>query len=1057
MKRSAAAVFAYSQLTYREQKKLLKSIPSVFHSYLYIENALPHDYNSFFSKVRFVPEQIMPGLGCFVMQMMPYREEINRFVSLKEQYEEYLLMGNYDRCEAVLDEIDAIGLSLWTLENRFLVKNRSVEMEEALAYKDRISTMLPPLATIMATLFWSKFETKYSLSPIEQKLNLTIRDSGFSDQAFAYYKYKALKSKCNYTFSGCMTFALMTSVFDIYELFLDIIVSCADDFAKEDKDQVRTMLSDLCKTINDKRLEKLNICFGFSKEDVEGGGHDELLRFYRTGDYRQVKSLFSANINQYVADFDAYDVYVKACIFLGDKEIDTSFVPAGSLAEQIIRHLFLYLDKGTYAPIARARLMVIANQLSTLKMGNCLYEKLMSYKWPHYDLSKYTLYDTYASISEADKVEGDWQDIIHGNIPMFLKQKSIALAYDDMCNGRMDAELVHLYDEAYFSNPQIVGKIDVKPLLERHDRILNILALDPLEACVFYALSNAPKHMVYHFFKKYIKAQKTQIPSELINDNITNFTPLLESFFYKVCILDILKLYIKKFPTSDSVLEERLKILTSLSKIQEEKKYLAEITKITRRQSTNKRVQDLDQRMIYVDENAIKETELTEVEKQFHVYAETENQLETQQYLIEAESVTVDSIGKGTLKVKTEKVVYKNLLFRQMFLDIRKQFLTSYNNGLDFYLSTRIRHGTLLTQLRSAFEDSNLVTNKQNGVYKDNAIIADRVLGLVGEQREQVIKKLGDFSKDIDEYILHIKNDVVQVQAKDLPVQYPNAAFNYDELIDENDITMLYLDKVSKIVDYVEFVEVIFAYLWEKTEILLEGMREILDGVKRGLAGKINDLESDVIEIVGENNRLDGFLEKTDKAREGISLSVEKVKKWFYRGKCDDEDFQMRDVFDACKESVSIHRNIAFSPSVSDNSETWIKGEFFRKISDLFLIFFNNILDYQRESNTDVECEVIIREEDNIINIVISNNLLESDVPQRKKYIEESRLKLGDPEFCQIASKEKGSGHFKAYNIIHSILPGDKDAFVMDVDDNRFVVNFKIDTTYLRVYETVDC
>ena len=124
------------------------------------------------------------------------------------------------------------------------------------------------------------------------------------------------------------------------------------------------------------------------------------------------------------------------------------------------------------------------------------------------------------------------------------------------------------------------------------------------------------------------------------------------------------------------------------------------------------------------------------------------------------------------------------------------------------------------------------MTNKQDGAYKENSIIADRVLGLSGEQRAKVVERLKVFSKEIDDYILHIKDDIVQVQALDLPVQYPQAIFNYDVVITENDIALHYLDKMSQIDDYVEFVEVIFSYLWEKTEFLLEAMREFLDNVK---------------------------------------------------------------------------------------------------------------------------------------------------------------------------------------------------------------------------------
>lgn len=1056
--RSSGAAYAFNHLSYRDQKKLLKEIPAHFHKLLYIENALPHTYSSLFTKVSFVPEKEMAGLGCMVMQLLPYRREINKFVALKERYEQHLLLSDFEECERILDEIDHICLSLWSVENRLFIKNFNEGTEAALAYKDKIADISSPLAVVMISLFWSKIESKYSLSPVEQKLMLTIRSIGFSSQTSAYFKYNTLKYQYDYKYLDCIWFALMNSAIDIYELMLDMMVAKTKEFKKDDLAQVRTVLADLGKQIDDRRIKIQNIAYGFVKSELQDSDHNKLLYLYNTYNYLQVKNSAPEYISSHVDDIDIIDIYVKSCLYLKDKDINIDFLPAKSFVAQIIGYLFQYLKKGPVSQLAFAKLSVIANQMSSLRIGKCLHEKLMCYESLHKDLEKYKLLNGFDSFSEVDKIENDYKNTIGPeNVPIFLKQKAVALAYEFLDPQHRDSEIIRLYNESYTINPLIVSKIDAKPLLERHDKILNVLSLDALETSVFYALTGAPKHMVYHFFKKYIKAQKTQKPSDLILEYTENFTPIMENFFYKVCTQEILKLYIRMFPTSDSVLEERLKILTNLSKIRGRRRYLPEITRIKRRQRTNKRVQDLDQRMIYVDENAIKETELAEVEKQFRVYIETESKLETKQYLLEADEMSVDVINKGKMKMKTEKVIYKNLLFRQMFLDIRKKFLTSYNNGLDFYLSTRIRHGTLLTQLRSAFEENNIITNKQGGSYKDNTIIADRVLGLSGEERIRVIEKLRAFSKEIDDYILHIKNDVVQVQAMDLPVQYPEAAFNYDYVINENDIALLYIDKISQIDDYIEFVEIVFAYLWERTEMLLEAMREILDSVKLHLAGKIISLENDVIEIVGENNRLDGFIEKSNKARDGMIQSVEKVKKWFYRGKCDDDDFQIRDVVDACKESVSIHRNTDFELSVNDDSTTWIKGEYFRKVSDLFLIFFNNILDYKKDVDIDMASSVSIDEDENLIEVTISNRLADSDILPIQKYVEEMKGKLGNPEYNQYASKEKGSGHFKAYNMIHSMLPYDKEAFTMNVDDGLFVVKFKIDTTYIRAYEDTNC
>lgn len=52
---------------------------------------------------------------------------------------------------------------------------------------------------------------------------------------------------------------------------------------------------------------------------------------------------------------------------------------------------------------------------------------------------------------------------------------------------------------------------------------------------------------------------------------------------------------------------------------------------------------------------------------------------------------------------------------------LRDRFLSDPKYGLDFFLSTRIRHGTLVNQIRHEFQAHNLVTNiGENNQYKDD-------------------------------------------------------------------------------------------------------------------------------------------------------------------------------------------------------------------------------------------------------------------------------------------------------------------------------------------------
>lgn len=1055
MKRETAVLYAYNNLQYKDQKRLIRELTDAHKGLFYIDEPLPKSYSSFISKVIFVPNEMMKGLGCLVNQLLPYRSELYKYVCLKNNYENHFLKGEYEACYIILDAIDSISLSLWSLEQRVHLAFKQGGSKKAMECKDEIAEKSSPLVKILLQMIWTKVEARYSLSPTEQQLYLIIHESKLSDNFSAYYKYLILKDETTYKYEDCMWLSLMSSVFDIYDFILDAIAYKSQSTDKKEKGQIRSMLSDLEKHIHDERIIGIRRFLGFGNITNIDEKHSDLLRKYESCDYNSVYSHALKYIIDNPRDFDIIDIYVKSAIYLKVSRIKTGNLNRNTLLFQILTCLFSYLNKDSNREISLGRLKVMANQLSTFKTGNCLCEKIKYYEDSEYSLDRYSMNVGYNEFSMEDRYTSDSDEIVKDDrIPVFVKQRAVSHWFGKMVDDRQDFEAIRLYLTAYFNNPQNTDLVDTEKIIRRHNQLLLYLDYPSLETSVFYALIGAPHYMCYHFFKKYIKVQNTQIPSKLLDGENQSLSPLRETFYNKVCSLETIKNYIKMFPDSDKALRERLLILTKLSKIHRNVEYLDEMTVIKRKMNAKQRVQNLDQRMIYVDETALKEMELEEVKKQFGIYKETESTLETKQFLVEADQLeSAAMLDVGKMKFKTERVKYKNYLFRQMFMEIRRQFLTSYKFGLDFYLSTRIRHGTLVRQLRRAFEENKLVTNKKDGEYKVDYAISERILGLSGEKKSKVQLLMKEFSKEIDEYIYFIKNEIVQVQAKDLPVQHPKAAFNFDELNTEVDITGLYLNKISQITDYTEFVEVVLAYLWTCTDIALEAMRDYLDRVKVELAGKIVILENHISEAIGESNRLDGFLDLANHARDGMIDSIDKVKMWFYRGQCDDDDFMIRDVIDACKESVSIHRNVLFEPSVEGNSETLLKGEYFRKTSDLILILFNNIIDYIEMIGQNSATCVLIKDMDDIIEIEVSNEIRNEDISSRLACVKKIEEKLGKEEYLKNSNKDKGYGLIKAYNMIHNMLPYDEKAFVLNVKDNHFSVTFRLDVTYWNAYE----
>lgn len=1059
LKKTTAVEIVYENLKYKDQKRIIRELPERFNEFFYIKDPLPNSLSSFVKKVQFVPDDLMSGLGCMVNQLLPYRKELNEYVRLKKNFENCFLRGEVDQCQRILDSINQISLSLWSLEQTIQLAYRSGGSKNAIACKDSISAQTTPLVAILLQLIWTKVEARYSLSPTEQQLYLNINEAEFTDSFSAYYKYFILKDRAFFRFEEGIWFVLMTSVIDIYNYVLDAIAFKAQTLTADESSQIRSMLADLGKQINDERITALNLRLGFNDQGVINKDHDALLGLYSEGDYQGVYDKALSYIIDNPSDFDVVDVYVKSAVFLHVETINTKGVNEESFLGQILCCFFKYLRKGDNSVVSLGRLKVMANQMSSFKTGNCLSERIKYNEIIDYGLSAYSMYVGYKRYSSEDCFEGNCQAIVNdGELPVFVKQKAVSHWFRKLVDERKDYEAISLYLSAYFNNPNNVRLVDTEKIHKRHNQMLQFLDYPPLETSVFYALTGAPLYMYYHFFKKFINGQKTKIPSELIDVLTNDFSPLLEVFFYRVCSLESIKNYIRQFPDSDAALNERLSILSKLSVKNRREEYLDEMTLIRRKLNAKQRVTQLDQRMIYVDETALKETELQEVKRQFKIYKETESTIETQQFLLEANKVeSAAMLVEGDMRFKTERVKYKNLLFRQMFFEIRKQFLTSYNYGLDFYLSTRIRHGTFVRQMRRAFEDNKLITNKYEGEYKLDTVVTGRVLGLSHPQKEQVQGLLKKFSNEIDDYIYFVKNEVVQVQAHDLQNQHPYAIFNFDRLNKETDIAGLYLEKICKITDYVEFVEEVFAYLWSCTETQLVEMRNYLDQVQLVLDKKLDDLMDNITQIVGDNNRLNELFEIANRAKKEIAQSIGKVKLWFYRGQCDDDDFVVRDVLDACKESVSIHRGVDFDVDFQGECVEVLKGECFRKMSDLILILFNNIIDYIERTDKASKSVVKVENYDDIIKITVLNKLQECDIERRKKLVCETQEKFNQLDYLKNSSKDKGFGLVKAFNMVQNMLPTEEKAFTLDVIDGHFVVTFRIDIRYWRAYENTCC
>lgn len=89
---------------------------------------LPKDYSELgdLKELPYLGHNISAELNFLLVAIRKHKLEINLFLNYKEEFEKHLLTNHYQEAELILDKIEnEICYSLWTLENRFLIKEMS--------------------------------------------------------------------------------------------------------------------------------------------------------------------------------------------------------------------------------------------------------------------------------------------------------------------------------------------------------------------------------------------------------------------------------------------------------------------------------------------------------------------------------------------------------------------------------------------------------------------------------------------------------------------------------------------------------------------------------------------------------------------------------------------------------------------------------------------------------------------------------------------------------------------------------------------------------------------
>lgn len=526
-----------------------------------------------------------------------------------------------------------------------------------------------------------------------------------------------------------------------------------------------------------------------------------------------------------------------------------------------------------------------------------------------------------------------------------VRQKAMAHIIDCLFEAGKYQLVIKRYVDTYIKDPAAVTKVDTRKIITYFQEHLYEDIRRNIELVIFVALtckiSVDKSFVLFEFCELYHKSK----PSELIELLLPTIAlDKVELFFSLINDDETLRHYLNIGSYKDRLVERKknLVFLASLNSPNKED-YLVQLKAVEDALLVYNLSRNLDESKIYANDSAIINHKLnnidglynrylllldTVISKHKNIYWVNMNQ----SYFFENHT-GYDTEAQTHVSINTDGL-YE--VFNSLYAEIKEQFLNS-DYGLVAYLSTRVRHGELETQLRPELEVRNLILFLRDEDYQDNMYWAN-TYALSSHENRLINDELKKFTKRFDDAVTFLIKQKLQIYDSK---NKKEGLFKYT--YDENKIAFkayeIGLQLLGGKKDKKYFSELMIRWLWEMTEISLVSVRNYIEhDFKTNIVSSLEALEEAVKQNVPEGYCKTEILLQLKNASEALLLKIDKVSKWFFvsHPKLEDTDFKIisHQIFNAVK---------AAHASRPTNAQLVIKGDTF-KIKACFAMHYADII-----------------------------------------------------------------------------------------------------------------
>lgn len=1011
------------------------------------------NYYSSYSTTKFIDKKngIYWTLGIFKNRITELRD----FVRLREMFNIHILASDSENANKILDSIDSLSLSWWSMENRahLLKEIDKSDTKEYLKKLDKLSNRKEIKNKLNDFLMLSESNSlDFFVEHILERLS-EFRNSGEQQAGdwascvsalmlpVTYDPERELDLSTTYNYRN-------ESIVDQYVLFKNILIEMYAK-GKAIPDKLFPIVNQIVLAVEDRELIYL---LNGSDESQECNLVSTVVSDYTKGDYKKVvESVESALKNRSTEIFGLLEIYARA-----GKYINLEFGPTlyGQISNAIadiisvdvasrekiefINRILIKFRSEPWCKSVNFHLISILKEVhpaANIELSRKMIISLGERNTPKAKIKNYTLELVentelqeipYYRAIKYDLESQEGLELRRSDFPIlsdYLQQQS-----KTYISSNLWGELIEFCIREYLANKLSFFFLPINRLCREMDslssRRLSSSFISEIVILDIYGreINSAYDEYKTELFEEWLDSHETHRPSEVFEN--LELTTVDEYFLANICTpnqLDNIALY----KSNLQVIHERVNILNILiSKNNDSSSDLIrEKIRIIENLFADQFRTKIETGKLFVDIQAL-ETHRKGVYRSMFDHIKS---IEGGIVLDDVDDILAAASSKDIFDIdqKTEGGVplvaassEKTDILAKIFIQIAKDFSLNENYGLDKYLSAEIRHVVFEEQLRSCFEKTKLVTMIDGGQYSSNDIWRTRYSYVLPGPLDKLDEAFKEFSFCVDSKLKQINNRFrVGVDFK----KSGDYVFDFSSYYN-------YIVEVSKIVEkstsFDDFFSNLISFMWELTNEHAKEAQALIDNdLKVNILRELDQLEQKIIVAKG-NIPMNELMQEIREARSLFNNGIEVVLNWFMFVGAEDStsDEPLDVVTEAVVSSVGSfykHKNIEI---ILKQSRSDLRLSY-REARALFVALFTALENAHRYNFESKPISVAVSRSESFDTITVLNHTDTAKFIDPEKFIQDQRKKWNEGN-SSLSRKEGGSGLYKIHNLLFNSSKG---------------------------------